>query len=204
MSDSHHALEGCALVLLNCSNERDMKKQTTTLIAFFLAALCFGFKAQAQTTYKLNPKESSFKVLGTSTLHDWHMEGAEASGQCVVNADGSIVSGNVTLQAESLKSGKGGMDKNAYKALKTGDYADISFTVSAVEGDKISGSLTIAGVNKPVTFEGNVSQNGDKITVSGTTEFLLTDFKIDPPKALMGTVKTGDKVSLEIKSTFIK
>lgn len=181
-----------------------MKKQTTTLIILFLAALFFTNSAQAQTTFKLSAKESNFKVLGTSTLHDWHMEGAEASGQCMVDSDGRIISGTVSLQAESLKSGKGGMDKNAYKALKTDDYETIQFVLNAVKGNQILGTLVLAGVEKPVTFNGSVTQETNKVTVSGSTEFLLTDFKIDPPKALMGTVKTGDKVSLEIESTFIK
>jgi hypothetical protein len=32
---------------------------------------------------------------------------------------------------------------------------------------------------------------------------LMTDFGIDPPKALLGTIKTGDEIEVKFKSIFI-
>jgi polyisoprenoid-binding protein YceI len=53
-----------------------------------------------------------------------------------------------------------------------------------------------------VTFDIEVEQSGNAFTVKGTTDFRLTDFQIDPPTALMGTIKTGDEVTIEFKATF--
>jgi hypothetical protein len=167
-----------------------------------------GFPALAQERQlPLSADASSFRISGTSTLHDWHMEGNEASGFCLTKASGELTGGKVVLKAESLKSGKRGMDKNAYKALETDDFPEITFTLNALkqDGDGLfiaSGELTVSGFTRAVDFNCNVSNVQGTITVEAQTSFLLTDFEIEPPTALLGTIKTGDEVSISIKAKF--
>ncbi len=165
----------------------------------------------SQEAFILSSEEQSFKVLGTSTLHDWHMESSSATGQCSITLkDGSIVSFNtasISIPAETLKSGKRGMDKNAYKALDTKEHESIQFTLSkyimeSETAGKATGKLTIAGYTRDVTFNIEVKKTDSAFTIKGTTDFNLTDFQIEPPKALMGTIKTGDAVTIEFNSTF--
>ncbi len=164
----------------------------------------------AQEHYELIKSDQHFAVKGTSSLHDWHMEAMDGQGECqLIQADGvmNIQMAEVKFKAENLKSGKGGMDKNAYKALKTKEFEWISFNLSAFEAKQegkglVTGNLTIAGFTKPITFDVETVQGADQITVSGTSAFKLTDFKVDPPTALMGTIKTGDDVTVEFKLTF--
>ena len=149
-------------------------------------------------------------VKGTSTLHDWHMETTDGQGECVLTQTNGVLNirkAEVKFKAEGLESGKNGMDKNAYKALKTKEFEWISFNLSAFEAKQegkglVTGNLTIAGFTKPITFDVETVQGTDQITVSGTSAFKLTDFKVDPPTALMGTIKTGDDVTVEFKLTF--
>src|SRR5690606_25975792 len=96
-------------------------KQATKIFGLMAALLWIGgTSAFAQTRYNM-AAGSELKVTGTSTLHDWEMVSKDATGQAAVTLENgqfkSISSLSVTLKAESLKSGKSQMDKNAYKAL---------------------------------------------------------------------------------------
>jgi len=138
------------------------------------------------------------------------MESSSAEGQFnVVVTDGlpSFTASKISFIAETLKSGKRGMDKNAYKALKTDEYPNIEFTLSECSMESATkglatGKLIIAGFTRDVTFKIEVEKSGSDFILKGSTDFLLTDFQIDPPKALMGTIKTGNAVTIEFNSTF--
>ena len=66
------------------------------------------------------------------------------------------------------------------------------------------GNLTIAGATKPleIIFDAKVSSN--KIVLSGSKSLKMTDFKIDPPKAMFGTITTGDEVIIKFETVFTK
>ncbi|NVJ47555.1 MAG: YceI family protein [Cytophagia bacterium] len=176
-----------------------------------IALLLTAFSLQAQQRVNLKPNSQKYTVKGTSTLHDWHMTSEEAKGFITVevsdNGTPRFVGSDVTLVAESLKSGKKGMDKNAYKALNTDDYPNIQFklnncTMESATKGKATASLTIAGFSRDVTFDIEVESTGSAYTIKGSADFRLTDFKVDPPTALMGTIKTGDDVTIEFNATF--
>ena len=166
--------------------------------------------------YKLVNDTSSIIVSGTSTLHDWHVDGEEQTGFLKVTEDDkfSINELNFKVKAESLKSGKTSMDKNTYKALNTDKYKDIVFSytktnsvVKKGEGHYMitaSGKLTISGVTKTIDLDLEVFKDGDLVKINGKKDMLMTDFGIDPPKALLGTIKTGNEITITYKSVFKK
>lgn len=169
-------------------------------------------------SYNVNSAASDLKVEGTSNIHDWEMSAKDFQGTLKVEMeDGQLVKINsldFSVVAESLKSGKGGMDKNAYKALNTDDHKKITYTLEKVENldctskseCKITtkGYLTIAGTKKPVdlVFDAKVSDN--KIILSGSKKLNMTHYKVDPPTAMFGTITTGEEVTIKFKTAFSK
>ena len=186
-----------------------MNKLTT--IRIFLVALTLGISTSiiAQTKFTL-AASPTFKIDGGSSLHDWEMVSNTAKGEGMFNMEGSQFKGakslNVSLEAETLKSGTRGLDNNAYKALNTSKNKDIRFVLRDLTGSGASytakGDLTIAGVTKPVTIPVKMSQSGNRLTFEGSLNTKLTEFSITPPTALMGTVKTRDEVTISFKTTF--
>lgn len=167
-------------------------------------------------SYKMQ-SSSDIIVEGTSNIHDWEMEATSKNGGAVLETDNGKITGikslKVTVPAESLKSGKGGMDKNAYKALKTNKNKNIEFSLEEVKnisakGDtyKVSGvgTLNIAGVSKKIPLEFTAKQNGNNLEIKGEKALNMTDFNVEPPTAMMGTVKTGEEVTIKFNSTFTK
>ncbi len=162
-----------------------------------------------QEKFVLGPSPE-MKISGGSTLHDWDMVSnqAQGEGQFIMkdNKFQGIKSLQVSMDAETLKSGKSGMDNNAYKALNTNKYKNVSFKLNEITGSGTSyqakGDFTIAGVTKPMAFPVKVTQNGDKLNFEGSFDTKLTHFSVEPPTALLGTVKTEDNITIAFKGIF--
>ena len=163
--------------------------------------------AQAQQTFRQTGKVT-IEIAGTSTLHNWEMVSSVGNCQATftVGTDGNldaVHAASFSTPAESLKSGKAPMDHNAYKALKTNQFKDISFmlTNGSVIGKTIrcKGNLTIAGSTKPVDLEAtwNIA---DKTTVLRLVKKVrMSDFQVEPPSFMFGSVTTGDEITIDIQ-----
>ena len=161
---------------------------------------------------------SEIIVEGTSNIHDWEMKANSKKGGATITTEDGKLTGisslQVTVPAESLDSGKGGMDKNAYKALNTSEYKNIEFKLDEVKKIEAQGSdsykvnglatLKISGVSKqvPVTF--TVKLSGNKLQINGEQKINMTHYKVDPPTAMFGTITTGEDLTIKFKSTFSK
>lgn len=187
---------------------RTIRKKIALLLLVQLAA----FAAIAQVKY--HAKEGmQFLVSGTSTLHDWTMQSpkGDANALFTFSPDGKL-SGltflSFAMPAGSLKSDKSGMDKNAYKALKTDKYAAIKYdlTSATVAPDgtiQCTGKLTLAGVTLDEPLQATAKINADQsITVKGSKKISMKKYSIDPPSFMMGTVKTGNDVTITFELTF--
>lgn len=182
-----------------------------------LFTILFVISAVAHTqTYKLDNNTSFMKIEGTSSLHDWHIDVEKQAGNLVLEQSETITvkEVNLTVESESLKSGKSKMDKNTYKALKTDDYKKITFRLTKTsEIKKISdntyelngiGELTIVGNTKEIAMSLKIEIKDGMVLISGKNEIKMTDYGVEPPTALLGTIKTGDAITINYKSTFKK
>lgn len=181
------------------------------MIGFLVATL--GLAAQE---YTLQKSSSSLKVEGTSTLHDWELEAEELTGNASIVLKEGVVETinklNFDVKVESLKSHKSGMDKNTYKALKSDQHPKISYLFTRVisitdtkDGQliKTGGKLTIAGMTKS-TYLDVVAKTAGGISFEGSTTFKMSDYGVEPPIALMGTIKTGDEVTIKFNVEYAK
>lgn len=211
-TDFAHVLASCTHLPLTYNQKpKAMKTNSfsilkTTMIA---ALILFSVSAFAQVNYTLSANPD-LKVSGTSTLHDWDMKSSTATGKAEITLGNakvvSIKNVTLTMPAESIKSGKGGMDKNAYAALDTKKHKEVKFNLKEFVAKGTSyeavGDFTIAGVTKAAKFPVTATVVGDKVTFKGKHDFKLTDYNVDPPTALLGTVKTGNEVSIHFNVTF--
>jgi len=173
--------------------------------------------SEAQT-YKVNKSSSKMEVLGTSNIHDWEIVAKDFQGTIILELENDqlvkISQLDFSVIAESLESGKGGMDKNTYKALNTDEYKTIIYKLFKVNNIdctsksqcKIttSGYLSIAGTKKPIeiTFDSKISDG--KIVLSGNKSLKMSNFNIDAPTAMFGTITTGDEVNIKFQAVFTK
>ena len=164
--------------------------------------------------YKLNDNASTLKVLGTSNLHDWHLQGEQKSGEITFEdlSKCNIKTCDFQVKSEALLSGKKAMDKNTFKALKTNDYKNITFHLVKVDNVvekgankflvKGEGDLTITGVTKRIPIEFNIEEASGKIILEGSKKIKMTDYNVEPPTALFGAITTGDELTIEFKNIY--
>ena len=186
-----------------------MKTKFALFFGMMLGFYLLPFQLIAQSKYNVG-SNVELKLTGTSSLHDWEMVSKEATGEGIlILRNGNlekVESLSVQMPAESIKSGKGAMDRNAYAALDTKKHPQVrfvlkDFTKSGSGTWKASGDFTIAGVKKPASFDVKSSRAASNFKFEGKHTFNLTDYSIDPPTALLGTVKTGDTVTIHFNIT---
>ena len=189
-------------------NTKSNIKTTVSLLA--LVFVISSLTSQGQNHYTHSGK-SSISISGTSTMHDWTMKSDKASYDAIFETTPQgdpvqLSSLTVSVPAESLKSGKGGMDKNAYSALKTDKYKQITFQLTSAKIDgknmRCQGSLTIAGTTKQIDIETTytISPNGS-IQCKGSKKLAMTDYDVEPPSFMFGSVTTGNEITVSFDVT---
>ena len=159
----------------------------------------------AQSTFQLS-ENSKMVIKGTSSLHDWKSDVVTVRGEGIVALESQkarFQDFNLSIPVTSIKSGKSAMDKNTYEALNEEQHPNIEFSLDDVQnisGDKIraSGRLSIAGQTRPVTLTAKYDlQNSELISLQGSYTMKMTDFGVEPPTAVFGTIKTGDEITID-------
>lgn len=186
------------------------------VIPVILAAILFLAilqNAHAQTTYKLAPgKDVIINVQGSSNVHNWTMtsSGMDSQGDFTFDEENQLLAVSAfgfTVEAKSLKSGHESMDSRTYKAIKADLYPRISYklqsaVITQVQKNKYLikavGDLTIAGVTQTTMMNVNVVVNPDNtLNCTGFEKVKLSDYKIDVPRFMLGTLKVGNDLTIQ-------
>ena len=184
--------------------------------AFKLIVLLLLLQVPAWASSPAVYRVKSYDILieGTSNIQSWTAEVEKVSGSFSFTLENRRITDihdvNLKIDASSIKGSEGRrMDSKIYEALDTSSHPTISFVlrdvISLAENPgtfRIStrGVLTIAGVSRVVNLDtvGRVLPNGD-LEFTGSQTINMSDHRISPPTALLGTLKTGDEVTLNYK-----
>lgn len=188
--------------------------KNTKNLTFILGFIALSFTLGAQTNFK-QADGSYITIAGTSTLHEWTMTSLQAGVQASFQMDEKgtptqLKSLSVSVPSESLKSAHKAMDKNAYSALKVEKHKNIGFTLSSASSQndlfRCVGNLSISGVTKPITIDATCKQKEASIRCTGSKAIKMSDFQVEAPSFMFGSVKTGDEItiSFNIDLTAIK
>lgn len=177
-----------------------------------LLVACFSIvalHATAQQKYSANRQSVTMTLYGTSNLHDWDMQMSDFSCDLTLlhrERYLQIQSVHCNGVPKSITSESSIMNRKTYHALQADKYQEISFRTSSPEivpvhtalfEGTIAGDLFLAGRTGRITvpFSGKILSD-EKIQVSGSKKIRMSDYNIDPPTALLGTLRTGDEVTV--------
>ncbi len=197
-------------------------RRISVFSAFFLlliTTMSFSLKGNFSDV-RFRSQSLNITISGTSTLHDWTEKSDKGRCDVVLVLDNtdkltSLSSLNFTIPAESLKSGNNLMDNNTYKALNTGKYKNITYVLSSADVTpvnattyqiKVLGKLTIAGTTRETDLVANAKYNpADKsYTVTGSKSMKMTDYGVKPPTVMMGTIKTGNDITINFNTKIVR
>jgi len=180
-------------------------------VSVIIASLItIGLHMHAQFHYTTDKRRSTMTVRGTSNVHDWEMEVRDFTCSVMLFQEPEtlqIQTVRFGAKAGSIRNQSSIMNKKTHDALMTDRYPDITFQVSATEilrmnSDSFKGSLTgalrLAGETGRiiVPVSGEILSDAE-IEVSGSVKLRMSNFGIRPPTAILGTLKTGDEVTVD-------
>jgi polyisoprenoid-binding protein YceI len=167
--------------------------------------------------YKLDTGSSNFIIKGTSSLHDWEMTSNSVNGAIAffdTNQKSIQVKDiNVVVGVRTFESGNRVMNKKCYAALKDESNPNINYRFKSIEEIKntgsgsynatLKGNLTIAGKTRAVNIDVQLVVYTDKVGIAGNKALKMSDFDVEPPTALLGTLKTGNDIIIEFNLNYL-
>lgn len=184
-----------------------------TYLSLTLTVLAFTVVCGQSIT--LIKDQSSLTVSGTSSLHDWHEKAGDftATLRLQPNDGPSSVIEQVTFvcKSASLTSDNSIMTDKTHSALQTKKYPEIIFIsedLISIPGPGVDfsavvkGELNLNGVRKALSFPVKGTYEGDRLSVRGSQALKMSDYNIKSPTAMLGTLKTGDEVTIHIDLKF--
>ncbi len=189
-----------------------------TLAAAAALLLAIQVPAQNMVVYKATPPGSGSLVAidGTSSIHDWTMEGRIIAGKMELGSKveidtakdtvAGLEDGKVPAKVEvtnipvrSLKSKFAKMDEIMQEHMEEKTFKKIEYYLKELVYKKTDhkagapfefeskGSLIVHGVTNEISMPVKIENIGkDKLKISGTQALKMTDFKVKPPSPTLG------------------
>lgn len=205
-------------------------RRALSLIAFAALLAAAPVRAAAGTdsvavAVSLGPG-STLWLEGTSTLHDFESRTTattfavtrdaataaprDASDLATLMRTAAVRGVDVTVPVLTLHSGKDGLDKNLWKALRAAEHPDITFHLERYarpdapeNADTLAlraeGALTVAGQARPVTLEARAYRGSGGVWLEGRQVLRMTEFGIKPPRMMLGTIRVGDAITVHYR-----
>ena len=199
-----------------------MKAKLILIPLFALAATATATRAQSTDGISLELRPGSeLSFEGTSTLHAFHCKTTKL--QAMVQVDGAYSEARlsdlrrplktleVVIPVKSLTCGSKGLENNMRKTLKADLYPDIRYELSTYQIPSTSltdngftlqtiGKVTVAGKQNTIEMPIKAERLPDgNARATATQSLQMTDFGIKPPVFMLGTLKTGNKITVSFK-----
>jgi len=181
-----------------------------------LVTLFFAIHVPAQSLNTI--KSFNISIHGTSTLHDWESKATKAEWKAPLTLDASkhlsLANAELKIPVTGIQSEHGRiMDGKTYEAFNSEKNPYITFkmktfTQKIVGNDillAVEGDLTMNGFTNLIMLSviGKTLPGGD-IQFTGSRSLKMTDYKMKPPTAMMGTIKVGDEITVKFDLTISK
>lgn len=155
--------------------------------------------------------DSRIQIDGDSTMRKFSAasKAVDLKGKALIKPE--VASGlpwtptevEMDLIVQSLKSGESLLDDHMHENLKSEKFPKIqmkltnfSFSKDGGNSVKATGQLTVAGVTKPLELKALLTAEGENLRIKGTKKVMMSDFGIEPPTMMMGTLKTRDEIEI--------
>ncbi len=197
-------------------------KRLTLLTLFLSLFLNIDFTIAQNQDINLNLQpDHEMKIDGDANVRSWDAEVKTINADFVMKEfDRSDLSSltsdhfetmKLTIPVDDIESDSGRLTRNLQGYLKNDEHPNITFTLNRINDVEVNGNsatinaegvINAAGVDYNTTMTVNATFNGDSVTFTGEQDLLMTDFNIDPPTAIMGTVRARDEIRIPFSLTF--
>jgi polyisoprenoid-binding protein YceI len=158
---------------------------------------------------RLKP-DSKLWFDGTSTVRDWSCKAPQidatidaeaAAGAAVLEGRKAVRTVDLTFPVATLDCDNRTMNNHMRNALNATQHQTIRFRMTdytlaraATTTGSLQGQLTINGQTRPITVPVQFAGAAGALKVTGRYPLAMTQWGVQPPRLMMGTLKVGDTV----------
>lgn len=140
------------------------------------------------------------EVFGDSTIDPMFKK---AVSHLSMENDPASLRGTMEVAIADFFSDNAKRDVHMHEAMEAAVFPKAVFdikSVSAKGGDKylLSGTMTLHGVSKPMSFEGTINGEGNKVHIKAASSLKMSDYAIKPIKLMFLTVRDQVDVNVDI------
>jgi len=140
------------------------------------------------------------EVFGDSTIDPMSKK---ATSHLMMDASPATLKGSIEVSMNDLFSDNKKRDEHMQEALESSSFPKAVFDLKEVVakgGDAyaLKGMMTLHGVTKPMSFEGTISEENNKVHIKAASGLKMTDFGIKPIKLMFLTVRDQVDVSVDV------
>lgn len=188
---------------------------TSRSAALTLALVLSAAAWRQQTDHLTLQSQSKVWIEGVSTIRSFscsaptvnayiETRSANAIPQVLAGEHGVTLT-EIKVPVDKIECSNGTMNDHLREALKSHFNPTITFRVTSYDVSKgaegvkgtLTGSLSIAGVVKPVSIAAVGTADGEMLRVTGSKEIKMTDWDVIPPALMFGRIKVRDDVTVK-------
>jgi polyisoprenoid-binding protein YceI len=179
--------------------------------------------AEAALSYEVDASRSQVTVrvreelAGLSAPNDAVLTTNSVTGSIGLGADGAVLPGSTfTVDLRTLQSDESRRDNFVTtNTLQTARFPMATFTLTGTSGlpsplpesgtwqFDLTGSLSIHGVQKDVTWKATATRSGDEISGTATLTVRFEDFGMETPRVAV-VLSVQDEIRLEVQLTAVQ
>jgi polyisoprenoid-binding protein YceI len=180
-------------------------------IAAFAALAFVAAAGPLLDSLRLKP-ESRLWFAGTSTVRNWDCKAPniQAAIDAEAGAPAAVLGGrkavrtvDLTFPVSALDCENRTMNNHMRNALNAEQHQFIRFTLTgytltkaAATSGTLEGTLMINGQTKPITVPVQFADAAGALRVTGRYPLAMTQWGVQPPRLMMGTMKVGDTITV--------
>lgn len=147
---------------------------------------------------------------GTSTVRDWDCKAPriDAAIDAEANAPAAVLNGQkavrtvqLTFPVAQLDCENRTMNGHMMKALNAERHQAIVFALTSYDLTKatavngtLTGTLALNGQTRPISFLVTLANADGALRVTGRYDLKMTDWGVEPPRLMMGTMRVGETI----------
>ncbi|MDP3586969.1 MAG: YceI family protein [Sulfuricurvum sp.] len=125
----------------------------------------------------------------------------KATSHLAMDANPSTLKGSIEISMSDLYSDNKKRDEHMHETVESSLFPKAVFEVKEVvakSGDNytLKGTMNLHGVSKPMSFEGSIVEEGNKVRIKATGGMKMSDFGIIPPSMMF--MKVRDQIDLNV------
>ncbi|MCX6060915.1 MAG: YceI family protein [Campylobacterales bacterium] len=125
----------------------------------------------------------------------------KATSHLVMEANPSTLKGSIEISMSDLYSDNKKRDEHMQETVESSLFPKAVFEVKDVvakSGDNytLKGTMSLHGVTKPMSFDGSIVNEGNKVRIKATSSMKMSEFGITPPSMMF--MKVRDQIDLNV------